>query len=492
VAAPGGVGIHLPATVNADSSLKYPEQNANCEIMRQSNLNSLGQIQSSQIVCNEVDPIEGPCQDVTFVVLPTWPFTIGVANQINQVISGPSPDTLHLSIPDNLCLSIVNMNGDELAVLLCRPEDAVSRVKRRLSHTTCTPGQEQHLVYGNRVLKDCETLRASGITQAHATLQCINVRPSGVARNLAAQRCSRDPDTALSASLADVVDSVMQTEHALSESVRPSAADVATAITPHFRGELINWMVKAFDAMSFDDSMLHSIVLTFDRYCGRSPPIEVTAIQTVLMAVVCTEMKLVDPHYLYAGAGGGWREVIAHLCQRRLSRAAILKRECDVLQKLGFVVGVPTPVTFLREFALRVEEAGGDGDLASQLALFLLELALFEPEIQYAHPHVILAAGALSAALRALDAPPTQREALVDDLSIYGADLRSMEDAVLDCEESLLNHWLMCSTGNTMWGHFYVHLENKFNRDSRHNVSQLSPSVSLERFLQTRLPEASG
>jgi hypothetical protein len=379
------------------------------------------------------------------------------------------------------------MSGAEVAVLHCLLGDAVSEVKRRFSRTTGTSGHEQRLVYGNLVLKDCETLKSSGVTHGHATLQCIKVRPSGVARNLEAQRQSQDPGKAVSASLAEVVDAVMQTEHALSESARPRAADVAMAITLQHRGELINWMVQAFDLIHFDDSMLHSIVLTLDRYCARlSKPIDVAAIQTVLMAAVCTEMKLASENEY---PDGHWQRVLAHLCHGRLSLAAILKTECDVLCRLGFVVGIPTPVTFLREFAMRLDEVGTDSTKALQLALFLLELALFEPEVQYAQPHVILAAGAMSAALRVLDAPPVQREALVEDLPIYCPGLHSMEDAVLHCEESLLSHWLICSTGSSVWGQFYIQLENKFSCSARYNVSHLSPRASLERLIQAHLPE---
>merc|ERR1719189_369777 len=179
---------------------------------------------------------------------------------------------------------------------------------------------------------------------------------------------------------------------------------------------------------------------------------------------------------------GHWQRVLAHLCHGRLSLASILKAEFDVLRRLGFVVGIPTAVTFLREFAMRLDETGVDSNQAFQLALFLLELALFEPEVQYAQPHVILAAGAMSAALRVLNAPPAQHEALVEDLPIYCPDLHSTTDAVLDCEETLLNHWLMCSTGTISWGQFYAHLENKFSCSTRYNVSRLSPHASLERF----------
>jgi len=259
------------------------------------------------------------------------------------------------------------------------------------------------------------------------------------------------------------------------------------AITPQHRGELINWMVQAFDLIHFDDSMLHSIVLTLDRYCAQLPiPVDVAAIQTVLMAAVCMEMKLASENEY---PDGHWQRVLAHLCHARLSLVAILKAERDVLCGLDFVVGIPTPVTFLREFAMRLDDAGADSNQALQLALFILELALFEPEVQYAQPHVILAAGAMSAALRALDVPQAQREALVEDLPIYCTDLHSMEDAVLDCEERLLDHWLRCSTGSSIWGQFYIHLENKFSCSMRCNVSRLSPRASLERFIKAQSAE---
>jgi hypothetical protein len=472
----------LQVSVTADSSLKSLVENANAEVVQQSRLCSLHLVQSSELISSEGEfkSIEEPCQDAAFRPLSTWPCT-AATGLTNQVHSQGDHDTVRLSI--------LNMTGAEVGVLQCLPGDAVADVKRRLSRTTGTPGHEQRLVYGNLVLKDRETLKASGITQAHATLQCIKVRPSGVARNLEARRQSQDPNEAISASLAEVADSLMQTEHVLSESVRPRATDVIMSITPQHRGELINWMLLAFDVIHFDDSMLHSVVLTLDRYCARrASPIEVTAMQKLLMAAVCTEMKLASE----SDYPRGHRErLLAHLCHGRLSTAAILKAECDMFCGLGFVVGTPTPVTFLREFAMLLDEAGTDNNQALQLALFLLELALFEPEVQYHQPHVILAAGALSAALRALDAPSAQRETLVGDLPIYCPDLHSIEDAVLDCEESLLKHWVMCSRGSITWGQFYAHLENKFSCEARHNVSRLSPTASLERFLQDRLPGAS-
>lgn len=474
--------MNLQDNLNADSSLGSLEEATAAETAQQSCLDSLDLVQTSEFICNEskLEATRAPIQDTAFCQLQPWSCT-AAADVVKQAHLHGDPDTLRLSI--------LNMRGAEVGVLKCRPGDVVSEVKRRLSLATGSPCHEQRLVYGDLILKDRETLRASGITQAHATLQCIKVWPSGVARKLEAHRQSRDSSQAISASLADIADSVIQTEHALSQGARPCATDIVMAITPQHRGELINWMVLAFDLIHLDDSMLHSVVLTLDRYYARrASPIEVTAMQRLLMAAVCMEMKLAgETEYPQSHRD----RLLAHLCHGRFSTAAILKAEFDMLRALGFVAGVPTPVTFLREFVLRLDEEGTCINEALQLALFMLELALFAPETQYGQPHVILAAGALSAALRALDAPPSQHEALVEDLPIFCPDIHLIGDVVLDCEESLLNHWLMCSNDSITWGQFYVNLENKFSCSARHNVSRLSPHESLERLKRARLSKAS-
>lgn len=362
----------------------------------------------------------------------------------------------------------------------------MSEVKRRLSCIIGTAATEQRLVHNHTMLKDRDTLMQCGIAKPGAALQCICVRPSAVAQTLESERLSRDPELAIGACLVDVADSVMQSEYAQSESARPCAADVTRPITLQHRGELINWMVQAFDVLQFDDAMLHSIVLTVDRYYAcRAAPIEATTIPRVMLSAVCTEMKL-DTASEFPQEH--WQRVVTHLCHGRLSIASILQTEFEVLSKLGFVVGVPTPVIFVRELALHQRELAPaeDCERAVQLALLLLELALYEPELQYCRPHAVLAAAALGAAVHTLGAPAEQHEALLEDLAVYCPGLDWAEDAILDCEEDLLELWLACSSGASEWSGYYAPLAAKFGRRARHNVAANLPREGIERVRARR------
>jgi hypothetical protein len=259
-------------------------------------------------------------------------------------------------------------------------------------------------------------------------------------------------------------------------------------------------MVQAFDVLRFDDAVLQGVVLTLDRYYARqAEAIEVTAIQRVLLSAVCTEMKLscsdeFPPMH--------WQRVLDHLCHGRLSLAAILQTELEVLEQLDWVVGVPTPVTFLRELSIRLRggsfgettvpataPGAASADRCSSLALFLLELALFEPNLEYGFHHTVLAAGALSASLRTLDAEAELHEILLEDLATYCPDVTHLEEQVHAAEEALLEHWAGCASGFSQWGEFYVHLETKFSSQVRHKVARLSPRTALGCLRATRPPD---
>eukprot|EP00418_Pyrodinium_bahamense_P085449 CAMPEP_0179053824 /NCGR_PEP_ID=MMETSP0796-20121207/22472_1 /TAXON_ID=73915 /ORGANISM="Pyrodinium bahamense, Strain pbaha01" /LENGTH=540 /DNA_ID=CAMNT_0020750433 /DNA_START=81 /DNA_END=1703 /DNA_ORIENTATION=- len=423
---------------------------------------------------------------------PTYvPQASELSEQVEDV-GGVAGLTTRPRSPEELVeLTIVSMSGSELAVLRCLPWDLVSEVKRRLSRAVGAPASGQRLlVNGRAMLRDRDTLAQCGIAKPGATLHCVYVRPSGVARNLEAQRHSEDPAQAMGACLADIADTVMQSEYALSVSVRPCASNITRAITLRHRAELINWMVQAFDVLHFDDCILHSVVLTLDRYyTRRATPIEVTSIQRVLLSAVCTEMKISSECDF---THGHWQRVLTHLCQGRLSIPTILQAEFEVLSRLDFVVGVPTPVTFLRELGIHLRELASavNCDRALQLALMLLELALFEPSVQYGCPHAVLAAGALGAALFTLDAPAEQHEALLEDLAVYSPELCKVEELLLDCEEDLLELWLASSLGTGQWADFYQQLERKFSGRSRHGVAFLSPRVGVDRIRTGRAPGA--
>merc|ERR1740138_1184968 len=92
-----------------------------------------------------------------------------------------------------------------------------------------------------------------------------------------------------------IVDSVMQAEHKVSERWKPQAEELTRAMPYIRRAELVSWMVQAFDAFQFDDSILHGAVATLDRYYAKQQSaIENSALQRVVLGAVCTELKLAE------------------------------------------------------------------------------------------------------------------------------------------------------------------------------------------------------
>lgn len=245
-----------------------------------------------------------------------------------------------------------------------------------------------------------------------------------------------------------------------------------TRAMPHVRrAELVSWMVQAFDAFQFDDAILHGAVATLDRYYARQQtPIENNALQRVVLGAVCTELKLAEDR------PGYWQRVVGHLCQNRVSLSTVLQTETQILSKLGFVVGVPTPITFLRGLSLRLRDGDADLHSAIKLAGFLLDLALFDPVLQYGQSHVVLAAAALSAGLRAVGAPCERRDELMEDVLAYDPSLISAEKQVLECEGNVLQCWLDCSGGTSEWADFgYRYLRTKYERE----LGCVSPAKTL-------------
>lgn len=375
-------------------------------------------------------------------------------------------------------LRVFSLAGAPLCELQCSPQTPVTRVKQRIARLSGVPEAEQRLVHGGALMRDESTLEgclaAGGEAAGGAiVIQCVRSGLSSASRHLEGLSRSQDPEIAIDAVMSSIVNEVCRAGHKLSERNRPrSAGELAGAIDPRHRAELINWMVQAFDVLRFDDGILHSVVLTLDRYyAARAQVIDVTEIQRVLLSAVCTEMKLCGTEDFPRGR---WQQVLAHLCHGRISLQAILQTEFEVLAQLHFAVCVPTTLTFLRELGLHVQGKSFSGKQPMVLALFLLELALFEPALQYGHSHVVLAAAALSGALRSLEEAMPQhqgeclelRGALMQDLVAYSPSQLLESDEVLDCEEELLGLWWASATGasSCTWAAFYPHLVTKFAR----------------------------
>jgi hypothetical protein len=247
---------------------------------------------------------------------------------------------------------------------------------------------------------------------------------------------------------------MLKAEHALSERQRPRAHDLKASM-PDQRADLITWMIQAFDVMSFEESILHSVALTIDRYCAhpskKARRIETSMLQPLLLSALSVDLKtsnaLEYPEI-------SWKRLLSHLGQGKVEVVEILRAEQELLDRLDYIVCIPTPLTFLQSLLMRRREERRVEYLRG-VAGFLLELALFDVELQYGYPHTILAAGAVSAAMRVINGArgPDETMELLEDVNIYldpARDPTCSTDTILACEQDLLLQWCRCTQLDTL------------------------------------------
>jgi len=405
-------------------------------------------------------------------------------------------------------LRLVSLAGAPYCEFRVGPQAKIRSIKHRAMVVCGVPVREQRLVYAGRVLRDEETMESAGVVaSAHSigegmavTLQCVRIGRSSRAQGYQASSSAGSPDVVLGAALADIIDASARAEHERSERLRPrDAAQLSLAICPATRAMLISWMVQGFSLIRFDEGILHSVILSFDRYCAlERAPVDVGSLQQLVLAIVSTELKLAGAAEFPACQR---RRVLAHLAQGHVDEPTILETERAVLVRLGFGVGVPTPLSFLRELTMRPRGKDLDGvvtALALELAIFFLGLCLFEPAMEYGRfPQCVLAGAALSGALRVLEEDPSRagacahmREDLQQDLASYGA--HSLEACMAECEEAILELWSAQAGGRgaASWRQFYPNVVEKFTRSSRRlgNVSlcAVTADTALQRFREER------
>ncbi|CAK0790204.1 unnamed protein product, partial [Prorocentrum cordatum] len=105
----------------------------------------------------------------------------------------------------------------------------------------------------------------------------------------------------------------------------------------------------------------------------------------------------------------------------------------------------------------------------------------------YRHPHALLAAGALAAALRVAEAPASHLEDLLSDVAAYGLlDDQELSGGVagvvLECEEELLQTWMRCAFEAHELSSFFRVLQAKYSRWGYGRVGLLSPAAALARL----------
>jgi len=385
-------------------------------------------------------------------------------------------------------LVVQGLTGNTMAEMPCSVCDTVYEVKQRLARAIDYSVSQQHLVLGQTHLKDSErlsTYMSACTTQGTSTVltvSCVRAGYSSLASLLeqegleaqarvekaAEQKRAGVPAPRhhnvparcepLHAAVVDYADSVMQ--HELRQSTRhmPRASSICQAVPQHLRGKLITWMVEAFDVLEFSLDLLYGTVLTLDRYVAMVGPVENSTLGVALLAAICTEMKLSN-HDVFPQ--GHWQRLLHHLCQGRFPLSSILQMEHEVLGRLGFVVGVPTSLTFFTGLTLRIQANAPEADASRwiEVATMLLNITLLDPEIHYQRTHAVLAAGAISAALGVCGAPAERRVELMEDLAAYIPGSAHDDATVLACEEDILKLWSSCLSGSGQWSEFFPAFE---------------------------------
>jgi hypothetical protein len=224
--------------------------------------------------------------------------------------------------------------------------------------------------------------------------------------------------------------------------------------------------------------MLFAAVVLLDRYLAKAPgPIALAALQRVLMAAVCTVLKLsvVDE------ISQPLRAVISRLCRDQLKYREILWTELAVLQTLGFEVTAPTALDFADTLCtrqIRVDGTRSNEDMkVYQLVKFLLELSLFDVQLHYRYPHVVLAAAAVYIGLWTLSAPATAFEALLEDLVMHSNEFAAPYRVLMQCVSSLHITWCMYAASQDTEQDVCPHLKWKFSQQCRLEVARIEAPV---------------
>lgn len=384
-------------------------------------------------------------------------------------------------------LTVRTISGEHVTSLFAEPTATVHALIRQLQRKAKRTAAVRYrkLVFRDIVLEDHRQLLDYGLMPGDM-LQLIEIGPSGLAQSLEAMRHSPDPDECLAASLSDLADSVLEAQHVQSERRRPCVSTMEAALCSARRGQLICWMLRAFDVLGFDDRLLHSTVFTLDRFCAAvAQPIRDDELQKVVLAAACAEMKMADDKMPI----GHWQRVLLHLCQGTCTLPTILRAEQSLLAEIEYVAGVPTALDFLNSFSMRLEHDYGAEYTQhwKGFAAVLLDTVLFDGHLYYQYPHLILAAAALLLALLSNDAPDSANEAILDDVSKYCPDLVGNSSSnstalIMNCAEEMRWRMKHCIEGKGPFAAFFQHVLSK----RKHG--QLKESIENAKILLEERP----
>jgi hypothetical protein len=238
---------------------------------------------------------------------------------------------------------------------------------------------------------------------------------------------------------------------------------------------MLTWVLQAFDAMHFNDTLIFEAMLLLDRYYSSNPPPEegTGGAQRKLLAAVCTALKTGAPidHFQLT-----LRQVVTHLGRDQVPFDAVICAELQMLRQLRFQVGTPTAKDFLEALTARL---GGDRVASACICLaeFLLQLSLYDASLHYRHPHTILAASVLALALYTFRAPQSAYTALLEDLALHCPELQNHQHLMVTCSCAVYLLWVQSVSGGEQ-SSFAQHLCKKFSRATFHAASTVAPPAA--------------
>ncbi|XP_077174089.1 G2/mitotic-specific cyclin-B2 isoform X2 [Paroedura picta] len=165
----------------------------------------------------------------------------------------------------------------------------------------------------------------------------------------------------------------------LQQCVCPSYLD-GTELNGRMRATLVDWLVQVHARFHLLQETLYMCIGIMDRY------LQVQAVSRKELQLVGVTALLLASKYeeIYAPRIADF----VYITDRAYTAAQIRVMECKILKELGFVLGRPLPIHFLRR-AIKVCEATAD---LYMLAKYLMELTLVDYDMVHYSPSEIAAA----------------------------------------------------------------------------------------------------
>jgi len=165
-----------------------------------------------------------------------------------------------------------------------------------------------------------------------------------------------------------------------------------TSILPKMRAVLVDWLIQVHQQFNLLQETLYLTKDVLDRFLQVSAhKIERKQLQLVGVAAMFIASKYEE---MYAPEIGDF----VYITDRAYSESQIREMEMKILDTLGFDLGKPLPLHFLR----RNSKAGNVDALTHTMAKYVMELTLVEYKMAHLKPSLI-AAAALALSLKVLD-----------------------------------------------------------------------------------------